>query len=101
MEIIGKKTPFIPDGLQPLFEAMKAGKRIKSVTCMSGAMNADNPAADFQIENFVAVDYWSGMGTNSNGDQFDYVDTDAPEDRENRKSLTKSFYMSWVRTFEL
>ncbi len=80
---------------------MKAGQRIKSVTCMSGSINADNPNKDFKIKDFVATDYWPGFGSDGDGNQYDYVDTDAPETRPGRKSETMAFYMNWVREFEI
>ncbi len=79
------------ENLKPLFEAMKQGKRIKSVTCMRGTMNADNPSRDFKIKDFIAVDYSVAAG------RLDGVDCDLVETQARKKD----FYMNWVRSFEL
>lgn len=90
-----------PLELQPLFDAMKEGKTIKSIVCMGGSMNKDNPAKDFTIENFKAINYWVSIGSNNGYERFDYVDTDAPETDPNKSRTHKSFYMNWVRSFQL
>lgn len=91
-----------PPELKPLFDAMKAGKTIKSIVCMGGSMNKDKPEKDFTIENFKAIDYWVGLCSNYNGsEKFDFVDTDAPETDINKSRTHKSFYMNWVRSFQL
>lgn len=100
MKIFGN-NPSFPDSLKPLFDAMKSGQKIKSITCMAGSINADNPAKDFQIKNFIATHYWAGIGGDADGNQYDYVDTDAPETRLGRKKATMAFYMNWIRDFEL
>lgn len=75
--------------LQPLFDAMQKGKTIKSITCMKGTMNKDHPELDFQIEEFIATNYWVAIGANAKIN-VDLVDTNK-----------RSFYMNWVRSFEL
>jgi len=96
-----QKLNYAPE-LKPLFDAMKEGKTIKSIVCMGGTMNKDNPEKDFTIENFKALDYWVGLCSNYDGSQlFDYVDTDAPETDINKSRTRKSFYMNWVKSFEL
>lgn len=89
--------------LKPLFDAMKDGKTIKSIVCMGGELNKDNPEKDFTIENFKALTYWVCMSSNHNGsEKFDLVDTDAPDTRFNDDGVRKrSFYMSWVKSFQL
>lgn len=87
--------------LQQLFDAMKAGQTIKSITCMGGSMNKDNPEKDFKIENFKATDYWVACGWSHDSGNVDLVDTDAVEDRPEKKGDFKSFYMNWVREFTL
>lgn len=77
--------------LQPLFDAMAAGKRIKSVTCCKGSMNWTNPEFDYQIEDFVAKDYYHEMGWSESNGYSDYVYIDSQY----------AFYMNNVRTFEL
>ncbi len=91
-----------PPELKPLFDAMKDGKTIKSIVCMGGTMNKDNPEKDFTIENFKALDYWVGISSNLGGKNFDLVDTDAPDTRVDDGVVRKrSFYMSWVKSFQL
>jgi hypothetical protein len=88
------------ENLKPLFDAMKAGKTIKSVTCMAGTSNRENPEKDFTIENFKAVDYWVAISHNHDStEKHDYVNTDVQkiDDAEN---LT-DFYMNWVRSFQI
>lgn len=79
--------------LRPLFEAMVAGRKIKSVTCMRGTINKSNPSADFKIEDFVALTYRVGV-SDSKDNSWDYVETDY-------SVKFKNFYMDWVRSFEL
>jgi len=80
--------------LQPLFDAMLAGKVITSVVCMGGSANKDDRSADFTITNFVASDYWVAMS--SSGDKhFDYVDLFLSDNPRN------SFYMNWVLSYQI
>lgn len=94
MKIHGNKEKFNYDAsLQPLFDAMAAGKTITSVVCMAGSQHKDDRDFDFEIKNFVAVDYWIAMS--SQGDNnFDYVDGLPNNPR-------CSFYMNWVIKYEI
>jgi hypothetical protein len=78
--------------LQPLFDAMAAGKRIKSVTCCKGSMNWNKPELDYHIENFIADCYYHNAGWSESKGHSDYVDC---------LNGKRSFYMNNVRTFEL
>lgn len=85
--------------LQPLFDAMKAGKRVKSVTCMGGTTNKDKPERDFKVENFVATDYWHEAQLNGKTEKYcDWVWTDIPKEGSTQG---ENFFMNWVRSFEL
>lgn len=75
--------------MQPLFDAMVEGKTIKSIKCISGNINKEDPTKDFTIEKFVALEYTIGFSSGPDG-YHDYVETDK-----------RSFYMNWVRSFEL
>lgn len=77
--------------LEPLFEAMKNGQRIKSVRCFKGIRFKENNSHDFFIKNFVAVLYWNSFAKNANGESLDYVETDSEI----------SFFMNYVRSFEI
>jgi len=83
----------IPQKLKPLFEAMEAGKRIKSVTCIDGIINKDNPSKDFLIENFIALTYYVRVLDSDEILSQDYVVIDSTK--------RKDFWMSWVKSFEL
>jgi len=78
------------ESLLPLFEAMKAGKVIASVTCMKGTMNKNNREFDFEIKDFTASDYWVSAGSSNETGLVDYIDTDK-----------RSFYMNWIIKFEI
>lgn len=71
--------------LQPLFEAMRNGQTIASITCYAGDINKDDRSKDFVMENFVADDYWQRHG---------YVTSNVEGGRS-------SFYMDWVLAFVL
>jgi hypothetical protein len=86
-----KKASFTEEQ-KDLFQAMKDGKTIKSVTCMAGTQNRGDRSKDFVVEDFVAHCYWQGMQGSSDGEAFDYVEVSG--DRKN-------FYMNWVIKFEL
>src|ERR1041385_3028145 len=87
--------------LQPLFDAMKAGKLIKSVTCFKGIANENYPEKDFTIENFRATQYWHGIARSREGSpDFDYVDTDSFK-MHNDGYRSVGFYMNMVKTFEI
>jgi hypothetical protein len=64
--------------LQPLFDAMKNGKRIKQVIIMNGKNNSNDRTQDVIIRDFIASDYDARSESN-------FVRTD----KEN-------FYMSWI-----
>lgn len=83
----------VPEKLKPLLEAIKSGKAIKSVTCMRGTMNKNNPDLDFKIENFTVTDYYIGFSAVGNKEH-DFVET-------NSKSERIEFYVNWVREFEI
>ena len=92
MEIHGDLSKLTIDPkLQPLFDAMKEGKRIKSITCMKGNINKDNRDKDFTIENVKATDFFIGYGI-SNNIAVHYIVTNNPDE---------SFYIGWVLNFEL
>lgn len=79
--------------LQPLYDAMAMGERIKSVTCFSGMVNKDDRSKDFVVKDFVAETYYVSLMTSSdNNIHYDFVSTN--EGKE-------SFYMNWVMSFEL
>ncbi len=78
--------------LQPLFDAMAAGKMIKSVTVCKGSMNWNNPELDYRVENFRVDCYYHNASWNASDGHHDYVDC---------LDGKASFYMSNVRTFEL
>jgi hypothetical protein len=76
--------------LKPLFEAMKSGKIVKSVTCIERFPGESRVGDNFTIKNFNASEYYVdhfNIGSNT----FDYVRTDKE----------KSFYINWVDSFEL
>ena len=78
--------------LLPLFNAMKDGKEIKSITCMSGSMNKNDPSKDFKIKKFRPTNYFHMMGYSDDSGWSDYVTTDVEP---------RGFYMNWIRSFEL
>ncbi len=86
--------------LQELFDAMKAGKTIKSVTCMAGEMNKEDRTQDFKLKNFHATDYWVRF-THAGQFSNDLVETDVPRPGQEEARPKASFYMSWVREFEI
>ena len=87
--------------LQPLFDAMARGEKIKSITCIAGQINKDDPSKDFKIKDFRATDYWVGMMSNRDGSEHhDYVDVEGGT-VENSDKPREAFYMSWVKEFEL
>ncbi len=93
-----KKTndiePSYPKNLTPLFEAMKARKTIKSVTCMAGTGSRKIKKFDFEINDFKAVTYTTNATQNDKKPQ-DFVEV------KTQGAHKKSFYMSWVKNFEL
>jgi hypothetical protein len=91
MEIEGKHFN-IPAHAQPLFDAMKEGKTIKSVTCIKGS---NHPDEFFTIHNFKANTYSAPYGWN-NGEAVDYVEVERDDDNER-----KGFFMNRVVSFEL
>ncbi len=101
MEIINsrqKPYSFNP-ALKPLFEAMRAGKKIKSVTCFAGQVNKNNREKDFTIKDFFAEAYYVAMQSNHDlSKTFDWVTTDQERKTQEHRG---TFYMSWVISFEL
>ncbi len=99
MKITGTKLN-VPAHLQPLFDAMKKGLRIKSVTCFAGDKNRDNAKEDFTIKDFKVTEYNASFQHNPQQTEYwDYVETDVPDRRD--KEEKAEFYMHWVRAFEL
>ncbi|MFA6513666.1 MAG: hypothetical protein WCT50_00035 [Patescibacteria group bacterium] len=101
MEIIRtNQEPFSFDpALRPLFDAMNAGKTIKSVTCFAGQVNKDDRTKDFTIKDFVAEDYYVAMQSSFDlSKTFDWVTTDQEGKTQEHRG---TFYMSWVISFEL
>lgn len=90
--------PKFPSGIENLFNAMKAGKIIKSVKCCSGEDNKNRRDMDFTIKDFVATKYVVGVGTNFLKEKCDCVETDKVSEGRTRRS---SFFMNWVISFEL
>jgi hypothetical protein len=93
MEILHpeRETNFKPE-LLPLFEAMKAGKTIKSVTCYLGKMNKNNRDKDLILENFIATEYDTALHHSDDGrEKYDYVETNGK----------RGFYMHWVLSFKI
>lgn len=75
--------------LQPLFDAMVAGKRIKEINFITRVAIKRN-----HITNFLASDYFVCMQENGSGtERFDYVISD--------ENHTDVFYMNWVESFKL
>jgi len=99
-EIIGTiKKPFnFDEKLIPLFEALKAGRPIKSVTCYAGEVNKDNREKDFVIEDFFAEYYCASMASNYDFSKF-YDLVDAYAGASEKKEV--QFYMNWVMDFQL
>lgn len=81
MEIFGSNEIRIEKKLVTLFNQMKDGNMVKSVTCMSGTNNVEDSSKDFKVENFYVETYFAGSN---------HVITDKGQ-----------FYMEWVRSFEL
>jgi hypothetical protein len=102
MEIIGNidlESLNFEENLLPLFEAMKEGKTIHSVTCCAGEINKNSEEKDFTIENFKAMNYFVSMQSNHDGSKkFDWVTTDQ-EGKSNQHKGT--FYMNWVKSFTI
>lgn len=101
MKIIktGKNDFSFNQELQPLFDAMRAGQKIKSVTCFAGEINKNNREKDFTITDFIAEDYYVAMQCNYDlSKTFDWVVTDQEGKSGDHKG---TFYMSWVISFEL
>ena len=98
MEIHGNKEKFNYDAsLQPLFDAMAAGKTITSLVCMLGTNNKDDRSKDCEIQNFVATSYWIGMSSNGGIDNdYVYIDHEGREDFQR-----PGFYMNWVLSYEI
>lgn len=86
------------DYTRQLFDAMLEGKTIKSITCMAGLMNKNNPDKDFVLTNVKALDYTVGLSWSQQHGHNDYVDIE-PQMVADRKM--DGFYMNWVRSFEL
>ena len=78
--------------LQPLFAAMKSGAVVRSVVCMRGDINANNPEKDFAVQNLIATGYRLAASA-EDGDSVAAEVAGMPG--------TQHFYMSWVRTFEV
>jgi len=100
MEIINEHNEaynYAPE-LQPLFDAMVAGKTIKSITCMLGSMNKDKRADDFTIKEFYANTYFVAAQHNHDStEKYDYVIVES----QGEVNEHEVFYMNWVRDFEL
>lgn len=86
------------DYTRQLFDAMLAGKTIKSIICMKGMMNKNNPENDFTMTNVKAKSYWVGMTWSHQYGNNDLVDIE-PQMVNGEKRDT--FYINWVRSFEL
>ena len=102
MEIINiRKLPIdVPKALQPLFEAMSRGERIKSVTCMMGLVNKDYRENDFILEDFTATLYEVAINQQfDNSWCDDLVITDIENPIHTKDPV--AFYMNWVVSFEL
>lgn len=99
-EIFGTVAePFnFEERLIPLFEALRSGKPIKSVTCFAGEINKDNREKDFVIKDFFAEYYFASMASNYNGSKsYDLIDAYAGASEKKEVQ----FYMNWVIDFEL
>lgn len=72
--------------LMPLYEAMKKDLTIKSVTCTGADTRYHGPTGEFKIENFKVFMYYHIIAGKKN-----YVQTDNG----------RSFFMKWVKEFEL
>lgn len=92
MEIIkGEDQNFnFEERLRPLFEAMKDGRMIKSIT-YSSEDDKNDRSKDIVIQGFIPIKYCVGYDTKS----FDYVTGG------DSKGALSSFYMNWVISFEL
>ena len=93
MQFRNNDTPTFEPRLEPLFDAMKAGKTISSVTLMYGTMNKNNRSKDTITRNFKATDYTAGLQNSYEGEKFDFVHIDASD--------CNGFYMNWVVKFEI
>lgn len=96
MEIIqnkGQNLNYSPEQ-EALFEAMKSGKPIKKITCMRGTAKKDYPEHDFVLRNITATLYMAGIQT-ARGEEFDLVSFEPLVDG------VGSFYMNWVRSYEI
>ena len=85
------------ENLRPLFEAMKEGRAIKTLTFCAGETNKDDRTKDFIINDFRALEY--NIDTLRSGDPtkcHDLVLTD-----QNRNGYQMAFFISWVISFEL
>ena len=90
-----QKIPCVPKHLQPLYDAMKKGRRIKSVTCYCGKVNRNVPENNFTITDFVAISYTiaaSALYT----EQYDFFFTD-----KTGEGPRGTFFMPWVLNYEL
>ena len=81
--------------LSPLFEAMLAGKKIKSVTFFNGFMLKDKTEHDLKMENFIALTYLI------NGTAFGKIECDVVITNAYGMGSRGSFCMQWVKDYEL
>lgn len=80
---------------KPLFDAMEAGNKIKSVTCMDGLTNKDKPELDITFTNVTAWEYWVGDAESKKRVPGDLVEIMADDIGRSK------FHMNLVRSFEL
>ncbi len=87
---------------KPLFDAMVAGKVIKSITCMKGQMNKNHPEFDYTLTNVKALMYWVGISFKdiscNEREYFDLIDC---EPQIINDEIRDMFYMNNIRSFEL
>lgn len=103
MEVVntGNNSYNYTDTTRQLFDAMLAGKTIKSITCMKGSINKNNPERDFTLTNVKALHYWVGMGWSEASGNVDLVDIEPQQFDAESGCARDSFYMNWVRSFEI
>ncbi len=95
MKIIGDASPVIGEKFKPLFEAMKNGKKIRSVIFFKGTNNLGNENFKFEIKNFTATMCYANLSNSSLGTTRVGVDSLIETDQGDR------FYFDWIVEFEL
>lgn len=95
MEILKSKEEEFnyPESCKSLFEAMKQGKIIKSITCTGRSK-------DFILKDVKCYTYYVSASKQGMVN-YDSVDIEAQPDSRNNKILKDKFYMHWVKSFEL